>query len=346
MIEFAGIYYDGRRSVRRPVVITVRDGVLQVLQKDGVFLTCHIGDAVVVPQLGQTRSSIRLPDGGLVETTDRIGVDLLLRLQKRGRFFTLVHRWENSLKYVAVALIVTAIVVAAVVGFGIPALAKRAAFAIPPSLEAAMGRQTLNTLDGLLLKPTQLPDSRRGELRHLFRMMIRQLPYGGEYKLELRRSEVLGANAFALPSGIIVVTDQLIELARNDNEIAGVLAHEMAHEQNRHALRQLFQNSSVALIVATITGDIASITTLGATLPTALIDAKFSRTFETEADDGAVAYLKQAGISPRGYAEFLARLDAAHVVRKPGAGRPTAPGDRYLDSHPDTKARILRILSL
>jgi Zn-dependent protease with chaperone function len=344
MNEFAGIYYDGRTSMRHPVVVSLQGDELRVRGADGVSVTCPVGEAAVVPQPGAIRGTIRLPDGGMVETTDRHGVGALLRIQRRGGFFTAVHRWENSLKYVAIALVATAAVMAGAVRFGIPALAKRAAFAIPPSLESTMGRQTLKTLDGLLLKPTRLPVPRQKELQSLFRKMSLRLPYGGEYRLELRRADALGANAFALPSGIIVVTDQLVELARNDNEMAGVLAHEMAHERNRHALRQLLQSSSIALVIATLTGDISSITTLGATLPTALIDAKFSRAFEIEADDGAVAYLKHAGIPPRGYAEFLARLEAEHAAGRGGAGA-VPPGARYLASHPDTKERILRVLA-
>lgn len=345
MTEFAGIYYDGRTSVRHPVVVSVQGADLHVRGEGGISLACTVADVTVMPYPGAIRGTIRLPDGGSVETTDRQGVAALQRLQRRGSFFSLVHRWENSLKYVAIALVATAMITIAAVSFGIPALAKRAAFAIPVSLESSMGRQTLQTIDRLLLSPTRLPEPRRKELQGLFRKMTRQLPYGGEYRLELRRSDAIGANAFALPSGIIVVTDQLIELAKNDNEIAGVIAHEMAHERNRHALRQVLQNSSIALVIATLTGDIASVTTLGATLPTALIDAKFSRSFELEADDGAVAYLKQAGIAPRGYAEFLGRLEAAHAAEAQGPRGAAPPGTRYLASHPDTKQRILRILA-
>ncbi len=344
MIEFAGTYYDGRTSVRRPVAVSVEGDELRIRGADQVSVVCPLNDVRVVPQPGAIRGTIRLPDGGMVETADRHGVGALLRLQNRGGFFTFVHRLENSLKYMAIAVLVTAVVMAVAVRFGIPALAKEAAFAIPPAMESAMGRQTLNTLDGVLLKPTRLPASRQKALQELFRRMTRQLPYGGKYRLALRWSDALGANAFALPSGIIVVTDQLVDLARNDNELAGVLAHEMAHERNRHALRQLLQNSSIALIIATLSGDITSITTLGATLPTALIDAKFSREFETEADDGAVAYLKKAGIPVRSYAEFLGRLEAEHVATDGGTGT-SPPGAGYLASHPDTRERILRVLA-
>lgn len=346
MIRFAGAYYDGVTSERHRVTVSVEGDQIHVRGGNGIDLSFPAAEAVVAPQLGEIRGMIRLPGDGMIESADHRGVEALLRLQRRGGFFLHVHRWERSLKRIAVALLITAVVVAGMVSYGIPALAKRLAFALPPGLESSLGSETLDALDKLAFTPSRLPEPRRKELLRLFREMTRRLPYAGGYRLELRWSDKIGANAFALPSGVIVVTDQLIDLARNDSEIAGVLAHEMAHERNRHALRQLLQNSSVALVIATLTGDLTSVTTLGATLPTALINAKFSRSFETEADDGAVDYLHQAGIPPRSYAEFLARMETERSQAGRRAGVAAAPpGVEYLSSHPDTKKRILRILA-
>ena len=86
----------------------------------------------------------------------------------------------------------------------------------------------------------------------------------------------MGANAFALPNGTIVVTDDLVKLAEHDDELVAVLAHEIGHVVSRHALRRVLQDSGVMLLVAGITGDIVSISSLAAALPTLLIEAKYS----------------------------------------------------------------------
>jgi predicted Zn-dependent protease len=182
-------------------------------------------------------------------------------------------------------------------------------------------------------------------LQALFRRVAGNGAESAGYRLEIRFSEALKANAFALPGGTVILTDGLVELARSDNEIAAVLAHEIGHLRHRHVLRHVLQNSVTALIVATLTGDITSITSLAATLPTAVVDATFSRQFEREADDAAVAWLKSAKIDPRCYAEILARLQAQLVTRSGKAFEEKTPAHSYLATHPDTGERIRRILA-
>ena len=72
-------------------------------------------------------------------------------------------------------------------------------------------------------------------------------------------------------------------------------------------------------LAVTITGDITSVTSLSAGLPTALVDARFSREFEVEADDAAVEYLHGKRIPLSRYADILARLEQDHQ-RRAGEG--------------------------
>ena len=108
----------------------------------------------------------------------------------------------------------------------------------------------------------------------------------------------------------------MVELAGSDEALAGVLAHESGHIRARHALRHVLQSTGSGLLIAAVTGDITSITSLSATLPTALIDAGYSRDFENEADDAAVAYLFKTGIEPKVYAQTLAKLQAEQYKTK------------------------------
>ncbi len=129
-----------------------------------------------------------------------------------------------------------------------------------------------------------------------------------------------------------MITDELVLLAKHDNELMAVLAHEIGHVVNRHALRRLLQDSTTALIIASITGDVTSVTALSATLPTMLIEAKYSRDFEREADQFALRQLRENDIEPRYFADILLRLQAQH----PDAGDVFG----YLSSHPATQERV------
>ena len=344
MATVRGLYYDGRRSAQRRVVLTL-DGDLLVVAGDGVERSEPLAALTVAPRLGTVRRSIRFADGALCELTDDRFLDGILRRQGKGGAAAALHRWERSIPRALVALVLTVVVIGAFVAWGIPSLARRAAFAVPPATEVSLGRDTLVMLDKVLFAPSKLPEPRRQELARLFGQMTTQLPWAGGYRIEFRSGRRLGANALALPSGIIVVTDELVNLAKHDEELAAVLAHEMGHVRHRHALRHVLQNSATVLVMAAITGDIVSVTSLSAALPTMLVDAKYSRDFEREADDAAVAYLNGQGIPLQRFADMLNRLQREHDRRTGDAGkRENRSVTDYLSSHPATGERIARFL--
>lgn len=156
------------------------------------------------------------------------------------------------------------------------------------------------------------------------------------YRLDFRSSRKLGANALAFPGGIIVITDDLVHLADDDQQLTAVLAHEIGHVVHQHNLRTVFQNSITALLMITLFGDISSITSLSATLPTILVQSRYSRQFETEADRYALDYLESADIPAEQFALILQRLG-----EQKGGGSEFD----YLSSHPAIDKRIAMIRS-
>jgi Zn-dependent protease with chaperone function len=202
------------------------------------------------------------------------------------------------------------------------------AHALPASVDAALGKEGLAVMDRLFFSPSELNEPRQRELHAIFSDIAEASTDDHEFKLIFRKSPRIGANAFALPSGIVVVTDELVTLARNDNEIIAVLAHEIGHVVHRHALRRLLQDSTVVLVIAAVTGDIASITSLAATIPVVLVEAKYSRDFEREADDYSLQYLRTNDISPRHFADILQRMEQS----APG-GRLGATGVSHANAH-------------
>jgi Zn-dependent protease with chaperone function len=337
-------YYDGVVAIRRQVLLSLERDELR-LAGDGLDIRYAVTELTIAPGVGAVRRIIRLPGGGVCELQENVLAAALERLQGRGPVSGLLFRWEKSLPLTAAALAVTVLVVVLLMRFGLPALARHVAFALPAEAETVLGRDTLATLDRFMLKPSQLPAERRTELAVLL-ARVGGKESAGRYRLELRTGKALGANALALPSGIVVMTDDLVALARNDDEIAAVMAHELGHVRGRHALRHVLQSTVSGLLVAALTGDLLSVTSLSAALPTALVDASFSREFEREADDAAMAWMKAAGVPPKSYAAMLGRLQAQLDVRTGQAQGDKNPVRNYLSTHPDTGERIRRILDV
>ncbi len=332
MIEITASFYDGKTSQRKEVRIYFDPaGQLRItgLESD---LTYTLSEIRISPRVGNTPRSIYLPGDAKCETLDNDSIDAILRLQGRGRWQAFLHKLESRLGYVLLLLVLTVVGSWGLVEYGIPALAKRAAYALPESTDAALGQDALKVLDQVLFSPSDLEEKRQRQLCTLFDDMTEGLAEAQDFRLEFRKGDRVGPNAFALPSGIIVITDDLVLLAEHQNELIAVLVHEIGHVIHRHALRMLLQNSVVVLVIASITGDVTSVTALSAAMPTILLKAKYSRAFEMEADQFALQYLRSHNIPPKYFADILLKLEKKTGY---GSGR-----HNYLASHPATSERV------
>lgn len=335
-------YFDGGSSECRPADV-VLDGEQVLIRLDDRELRYPRSRVTLTPAVGSISRSLRLPDGGTCRLHDPALARHFEEQPGGAGFSGFLHRLEIRPAGVLGALLLCVLLVGGFMLYGIPWLAKRAALALPPLMEQRLDRESLELLDRHLLRPSTLPQERRHAVTRLFRQVSSGFPPGLPYRVEFRNGGPLGANALALPGGTVLLTDQLVELADSDQGLQGVMAHELTHVINRHALRSLLQSSAAALVMASVTGDITAITAIAATLPAMLADARYSRAFEREADDGAVAWLRSRGLTTTPYAELLARLEAQRAVRNNGQGR-AEPGRSYLATHPDTAERIRRII--
>ncbi|WP_020558103.1 M48 family metallopeptidase [Thiofilum flexile] len=151
------------------------------------------------------------------------------------------------------------------------------------------------------------------------------------------------ANAFALPSGEIVVTDGLVALAKNQAEIDSVLLHEMGHVEYRHSLRQLIESSALSLGVLLVVGDPSALNSLLIGLPTFLVNNHYSRAHESEADDYAFNKMTKAKMDPIAFSNIMDRLEKQGLteaeIKDREAGGESKLG-KYLSSHPNTTERM------
>ncbi|HYP28011.1 MAG TPA: M48 family metallopeptidase [Blastocatellia bacterium] len=143
-------------------------------------------------------------------------------------------------------------------------------------------------------------------------------------------------NAFALPGGFLYVNSGLLLAADNEAEIAGVMAHEIAHVTARHGVEQaskgtLFQYLSIPLIF--IGGPVGMIVQNAANILVPMTFLKFSRGAEEEADRLGLQYMWAAGYDPTAMLSFFEKLKAKEK-KEPGTLA------KIFSTHPTTGNRI------
>ncbi len=338
MTEFKGTYFNGKTSQAYDVRVFF-DGKFIRIRGDGGHPTLDVPleDCVITPPLGKSRRWFRLPDGARCETDDLEAIQALEHSKGGNRAMRFIHFLESRWLIVASCLSALVLCVWAFTSYGIPFLAEHAANSIPSELTETVSRRTLEVLDGRFLSPSELGPERVSEIKELFRKLDNEIDSDFEYRLEFRKSPQIGANAFALPSGLILMTDELAELANNDKELVGIFVHERAHVEKRHGLRSMFQNAGVFLLISALVGDVASITSMAAALPTILVESGYSRKFESEADEAAGLYFIRKGWSTRPYQNILLRLSEGSVEH---------PMASVLSSHPETNERVKYLQAL
>ena len=155
-------------------------------------------------------------------------------------------------------------------------------------------------------------------------------------------------NAFALPGGHVYVTRGLLGLLNSEDELAGVLGHEIAHVTARHSVKRMGAEvltapvtiaagiaSSALGIVSPLLGSVVAGT--GQVITGGLVLAPYSREQEHEADELGQSLAARAGYDPAGLARFLRTLDRDLGLLK---GEPRT--FHFLDSHPLTPDRVAR----
>ena len=144
-------------------------------------------------------------------------------------------------------------------------------------------------------------------------------------------------NAFAVPGGFVYINRGLIERARTMNQLAGAMAHEIAHVTQRHSVEQMAQaqRADAGLTLACILTSVCQSGAASAAIQVSgsALFAKFSRDDESEADRYGVQYLVAAGIDPRGM------VDMFQTLLNERRSRPTAV-DAWFRTHPLEENRI------
>lgn len=328
---------SGRAKAARLAVDA--SGVAVVLAEDGTpFARAAIGDLEISDRVGSIPRHLAFPLGGDFETADNDAVDRLVsaRLGRRG----FVHRLERVRALLTVLVAVTALLAFGIYRYAVPLLVEVAVAVTPPAATAFMSRSVMASLDSTVFDTTRLDQPRQDSLSAQFARISELTPKGAAakaagtalpYSLNFRAGGAIGPNAFALPDGTIVITDELVALARDDDMIMGVLAHEIGHVDHDHSLRQLYRIAGVTALIMLIGGDIGAATEDVLLQGAAVLSLSYSREAEREADRFSVELMHEAGRDPAAIARFF------EIIRDQFGDRSEVD---FMSTHPATPGRI------
>lgn len=324
--------FDKQTSKYKEVNIAFKEDQLYLYEDEQTF-HWEIKQVKISDRLGNMPRSIYLPDGRVCEVYNNDAVDKALKVLSSHRTSRLIHTLESKSIFILPALAVTLALIFVFIAYVLPYSSEKIAYAIPQNIASKIGTGTLEAMDKMVLEPSKLDKSRQAGISKAFDTMATHLQKLPPLQLEFRDAPKIGPNAFALPDGTIVMTDQLVKLSLNDQELLSILAHEIGHIKNRHAIRMVLQNSALLVILTTLTGDATTASSVISTLPTMLIERSFSRDLESEADDFALEVMKERGIALHYFADIMSRLAQGESEDTTG---------EYFSSHPITASRIAK----
>ncbi|CAD5259094.1 Metalloendopeptidase [Bosea sp. 62] len=321
---YPAIYYDGVSSRKRQVELRL-DAQLDITEHDIVLATWRYDDIRRVDGSRSLRlTSVAAATQARLEIEDEAVQRLLMARctaldQGRGG--------GQAWRIVAWSLAAAASIVLMTL-YGIPLIADRLAPIVPVSVEQRLG----DAVDKQIRALMGGKHCTGAEGQRAFTKMVDALKAAGGSAIPLE-AQVLSSpipNAVALPGGRIYLFEGLLQRARDPDEIAGVIAHEIGHAEHRDGLRSVIRTGGTSFLFGLLFGDI---TGSGAVIFAShtLLDASHSREAETAADDFAIRAMTRLGRSPAPLGEFLVRIT--------GSGGKTT----IIDSHPVSSERLERM---
>lgn len=333
-LECDGYYQYPGQAAREAARITFRDASL-TLRLDAGERLFTLSQLEIRPAPEGVPQAITFPDGGRFMPANPAAFRHWY--ENRHRKPPLINALERRKSGIAAALIGTLLTAVFYVAVLLPWLSETIAYHLPVAVEQQLGEVSEQLLVEQGFSNSSLSAARQAQLQALFSAVTpaEMRDKGGLRLLIMHFPE--GANALMLPNGTMILSDELVALAKSDDALAAVMLHEMGHYRYRHSLQMLVRSSLMTLSMMLVVGDVDGI---GDTLLQSAVfvnEMRFSRGMENEADEFAIAEMKQQGRSLQGMVQIFAALKDEH----PDDDGLTMPD--WLSTHPNMEARLERI---
>jgi len=338
-----GQLYGNLSSSRQDAELTI-SGQLYTLRVEGMD-TQHgrTSDLRVSDRVGNIARKFSFDDGSLFETRENDTVDEALDASGHASANkSMFHTAESSWPWIIAGVLVTVLSTTWFFKYGLPSAAHHVAHKLPVSAAESMSTSVLDSMDRFWLKQSKIDESKQTAIRQRFESQIQNLPDDGGFTYTLHFREWADVpNALALPSGDIIVTDELAMMA-TDAELDSILLHEIAHVVERHSLEAVTKSAATSVIVTMALGDLSAAGDLATGLGVGLLQSSYSRDAEAEADDFALQLMMQQGTDPIHFATIMQKFSALHADEddKYSDDETTESNNSYFSSHPVTASRV------
>ena len=338
-MEISGKLYLSGQSKSLPAVLLGCNGGfwLQSNSKE-INLEVHLDKMVIQAPVGSLPYKIILAEGHLFEVENNQETKEFLEFCDKPNAESWVGYLEQKKTVIFIGIIIMAALAITVPRYILPLTGDQVANWIPQSWLMMAGDETLAILDESFFSPSELALQDQEKLTHEFNRMASLVLKDQRAKLVFRQSEEIGPNAFALPGGVVVLTDELVEIAEDQAGVIGVLAHELGHVHLKHPARRLVRSLMALALVSLIFDDAATFAEELAAVSGSLISLAYTREFEEEADRAGKEILIRAGLSPIPLANLLQKLSD-------GCQENCSQLPEWLKTHPSVPSRIEFLLS-
>ncbi|WP_371374700.1 M48 family metallopeptidase [Thalassotalea aquiviva] len=284
-------------------------------------------------KLGQLPTVITVAELGNIEFRQQPDFDRQLRIHHSPRKPWL-YWFEGARSFWFACVLLVPLLFYLCVEYVVPTMAKSVVGVLPYSVARHVEDETLQLMQDRFVKESKVDQGTQAKVLTQFNQLLAQLQLSdSKYRLFFKQSEFYGANAFALPGGAIVITDDLYTLFKDKPDaLQAIFLHEIAHVEYQHGLQVLAETVTTTLLLNYFLGDLQGMAELLSASSMTLLQNNFSRSLEGQADDYALAKMAELGISPDGFIDAM----TAFEIEQTGQAKMM----QYFSSHPQISDRI------
>jgi predicted Zn-dependent protease len=338
-MEISGkLYLSGQSKSLPALLLRCNGGFWLRSNSEEINLEVRRDEMVIQAPVGSLPFKFLLAEGHLFEAENNQETKKFLEFCEKPNAESWLSYLEQKKTVILVGIMILAGLVITVPKYGLPWMGDQVAHWIPQSWLMMAGDETLEILDESFFSPSELALQDQDQFTKEFNRMVSLVLKDQTARLVFRQSEEIGPNAFALPGGLVVLTDELVEIAEDKAGVIGVLAHELGHVQLKHPARRLVRSLMALALVSLIFDDAATFAEELAAISGSLISLAYTREFEEEADRAGKEILIGVGLSPIPLANLLQKLSD-------GCEENCSQLPEWLTTHPSVPSRIEFMLS-